>query len=66
MKSGGPGASKFTVIHGGQAIGTLTKFVMGAGQFGSSWSAATKSGKRSTGFTTRERGAAWLVKQASA
>jgi hypothetical protein len=64
-KTGGAGTHTYVVIHGGAAIGTVAKFQMGAGQFGSSWMATTRSGKKSTGFTSREQAAAWLLRQAA-
>jgi hypothetical protein len=59
-----PGASNYVVIHEGESIGTVGRFAMGAGQFGSTWMATTPSRRKSTRFTTRDSAAAWLVKQA--
>lgn len=52
-----------TVLHDGEAIGTVSPFSMGAGQFGQKWIATTKTGRKSTQFTTRDAAARWLVAQ---
>lgn len=59
-----PGAGRYEVIHGGQVIGTVGRFRLGAGQFGSTWMATTPGGKRSGTYGTRDAAAAWLVEQA--
>lgn len=60
-----PGAGRYEVIHEGQAIGTVGRFTMGAGQFGSSWMATAPSGRKSSRFRTREAAAAWLLEHHS-
>ena len=62
-KTNPPGASNYVVLHKGEPIGTVGRFRMGAAQFGSTWMATTLGRKRSTGFTTRDAAAAWLVTQ---
>jgi hypothetical protein len=61
----GSGTSRYEVLHQDRTVGTVARFVMGAGQFGSSWTATTPAGQTSR-FSTREDAAAWLVRQASA
>jgi Tfp pilus tip-associated adhesin PilY1 len=61
-----PGAGQYQVVYGGEVIGTVGRFRLSAGQFGSRWMATTPSRKRSTKFMTRDAAAEWLVTQARA
>jgi len=56
--------SEYQVHHDGVMVGTVSRFVMGAGQFGASWMATTTDGQRSTPYVRRGDAAVWLVKQA--
>ncbi len=59
-----PGAGQYEVVSDGVVIGTVGRFRLGAGQFGSRWMATTPTRKRSTQFMTRESAAGWLITQA--
>ena len=58
-----PGAGRFEVIREGQVIGSVGRFSVGAGQFGSTWMATTPDGRTSMRFSDRETAAAWLLRQ---
>jgi hypothetical protein len=60
---GGPGATTYEVVEAGRVIGTVGRFSLGAGQFGSSWLATTPDGARSTKLRSRAAAAAWLTEQ---
>jgi len=51
------------VLYKDTVIGTVGRFRLSAGQFGSRWMATTPRGKRSGQFTTRAAAAAWLVER---
>jgi hypothetical protein len=61
-----PGAGKYEVLYQDVVIGTVGRFRMGAGQFGSRWVATTPRRKRSGQYMTRDAAAAWLVQHARA
>ncbi len=63
-KTSPPGAGKYEVIYKDVVIGTVGRFRMGAGQFGSRWMATTPGRRRSVKYMTRDAAAAWLVQQA--
>ena len=60
-KTNPPGAGKYEVIYQDRVIGTVGRFRLSAGQFGSRWVATTSRGKRSGQYSTRDAAAAWLV-----
>ena len=59
-----PGVGHYEVLYRDQVIGKVGRFRLGAGQFGSSWTATTPRRKRSSRYATRDAAAAWLVEQA--
>jgi hypothetical protein len=61
-----PGAGQYDVVYRGQLVGTVGRFRLAAGQFGSRWMATTPARKRSTQFMTREAAADWLITQSRA
>ena len=63
-KTNPPGAGKYEVVYKDHVIGTVGRFRLSAGQFGSRWVATSTTGKRSGKYTTRDAAAAWLVSQA--
>jgi hypothetical protein len=65
-KTSPPGAGKYEVLYKDVVIGTVGRFRMSAGQFGSRWVASTPRRKRSGQYMTRDAAAAWLVQQARA
>ena len=65
-KTSPPGAGKYEVLYKDVAIGTVGRFRMGAGQFGSRWIAMTPRRKRSGQHATRDAAALWLIEQARA
>ena len=65
-KTSPPGAGKYEVLYKDRVIGTVGRFRMGAGQFGSRWMATTPRRKRSGKYATRDAAAAWLIEQARA
>jgi len=62
-KTGPPGANRYQVLEDGEVIGTVGRFRMSVGQFGSRWMATTPDGHTSTQFTSRDAAARWLVKR---
>ena len=62
-KTSPPGAGRYEVLYKDTVVGTVGRFRLSAGQFGSRWMATTPRGKRSGQFTTRAAAAAWLVER---
>lgn len=62
-KTSSRGAVSYEVLLDGVLIGRVSKFHMGAGQFGVKWLATTPAGERSTRFPSRDQAAGWLVGQ---
>jgi len=60
------GAGQYEVLYRGAVIGTVGRFRLSAGQFGSRWVATTLQRRRSGQYTTRDAAALWLVEQAGA
>lgn len=58
-----PGAGNYEVRYEGVPIGTVGRFRLAAGQFGSHWVATTPRRQRSGRFTTRDAAAKWLIGQ---
>ena len=65
-KTSPPGAGRYEVLYKDAVIGTVGRFRMSAGQFGSRWMATTPRRRKSPKFMTRDAAAAWLVEQARA
>ena len=63
-KASPPGAGKYEVLYKDQVVGTVGRFRIGAGQFGSRWMATTPRRRRSGKYTTRDAAALWLIEQA--
>jgi hypothetical protein len=63
-RSAPPGAGHYEVLYEGSVMGTVGRFRLGAGQFGSHWMATSPDGRRSGRYATREAAAAWLMGQA--
>ncbi len=59
-----PGTGRYEVLYKGTVIGTVGRFRLSAGQFGSGWMATTLGRRRSGKYMTREAAATWLVEQA--
>ncbi len=57
------GAGKYEVLYKDQVIGTVGRFRMSAGQFGSRWMATTPGRRRSGKYATRDAAALWLIEQ---
>lgn len=59
-----PGAGNYEVLYKDVPIGTVGRFRLAAGQFGSRWVATTPRRQRSVKFATRDAAATWLVERA--
>jgi dipeptidase E len=59
-----PGAGRYEVVSGDVVIGTVGRFALGAGQFGTRWVATTPDGRTSNRHATRDSAASWLIEQA--
>lgn len=59
-----PGAGNYEVVFEGTLVGTVGRFRLSAGQFGSRWVATTPTRRRSGQFVTRDAAAGWLIEQA--
>ena len=55
--------NEHAVYNDGVLIGSVARFQMGAGQFGTTWMATTPDRRTSTHFASRSEAAAWLVQQ---
>lgn len=63
-KTSPPGAGKYEVLYKGTSVGTVGRFRLAAGQFGSRWVATTPGRKRSAQYATRDAAAMWLIERA--
>jgi hypothetical protein len=55
------GHETWEVLLGESVIGTVRRFVMGAGQFGERWQATAPDGRQSGPLTSRRAAADWLT-----
>jgi hypothetical protein len=60
-KTASPGSGQYEVSLDDAVIGTVGRFSLSAGQFGSQWVATTPAGARSGTRTSRDAAARWLV-----
>ena len=65
-KTASPGSAQYEVSLDDAVIGTVGRFSLSAGQFGSRWVATTLAGARSGTQISRDAAARWLVEQAGA
>ena len=59
-----PGAGRYEVVRAGQTIGTVGRFTMGAGQFGTTWMATT-AGRTKVDALPNPRGSRSLATRAA-